>query len=62
MRTRNSDQTYFVLHLEVGDERPASELAYEVQVLDAHGRARACGYLGASESELAVEGERVSPC
>lgn len=53
------NRKYFVLHLEVGEERPTPELAYEVQILDSEGRARVCGHVGESETELVVEGEEV---
>jgi hypothetical protein len=52
-------QRYFVLHLEIGEDRPSPELAYEVQILDREGRARACGHVGESDTRLAVSGEEV---
>jgi hypothetical protein len=50
---------YFVLHLEVGEERPSPELAYEIQILDSSGRARTSGHVGANDTLLVVEGEEV---
>ena len=52
-------QRYFVLHLEVGEERPSPELAYEIQILDSRGRARKCGHVGASETKLDLDGDEV---
>lgn len=50
---------YFVLHLEPGEERPEPDLAYEIQILDAAGRARACGHVGEGDEPLFVDGEEV---
>ena len=58
MRTRRHLK-YFVLHLQVGDERPAPELAYEIQILDAQGRAQWTGHVGLAEACLAIEGHIV---
>lgn len=48
--------TFFVLHLEEGSDRPEKQLAFEVQLLDSQGRAKSCGYLGTTETELVLDG------
>jgi hypothetical protein len=50
---------YFVMRL--ADDEPELSLGYEfeVQILDAKGRARAIGHIGSSEAELIIEGHAV---
>ena len=39
--------------------RPSSEEQFEIQLLDAEGRAKVCGYVGSDETTLEVEGKTV---
>jgi hypothetical protein len=50
---------YFVLHLSDRDFRPDASCKYEVQVLDAKGRAKKIGYLRDEDIALSIEGEDV---
>ncbi|MHC4402821.1 MAG: hypothetical protein ACYTG0_24435, partial [Planctomycetota bacterium] len=54
---------YFVMHLserDLGERgRASSEGQFEIQLLDAEGRAKACGYVGSDETTLEVEGKTV---
>jgi len=52
-------QRYFVLKLCDRDYRPDASYKYEVQVLDAKGRAKKIGYLRDEDTMLSIEGEEV---
>lgn len=50
--------TYFVMHLtdrDLSDRgRPVNEKRFEIQMLDAQGRAEACGYVGPEDASLRI--------
>ena len=54
---------FFVLHLDENDltelGRPTNDTLYEIQLLDSHGRAKACGYVGTDEKRLELDGKLV---
>ncbi len=54
---------YFVMHLSeraLGErDRAPSDGPFEIQLLDAQGRTKVCGYAGRDETTLEVEGNTV---
>ena len=56
-------RTFFVMHLSERDlserGRPTRGGQFEIQLLDAKGRAKATGYIGSEETMLEVEGNSV---
>ena len=58
MASNTQKKRYFVAHLEQCD-RPASDKAYQVQILNSSGRADVWGYVGDADTELIVEGHCV---
>jgi hypothetical protein len=54
---------FFVMHLTEDDQKdrgqPRSDRCFEIQVLDAAGRARICGYVSSKEAELTVGGVHI---
>jgi hypothetical protein len=49
---------YFVSHLDPSD-RPSAEKPFEIQLLDAEGRAAATGYFGIGETTLVIQGQLI---
>lgn len=56
-----NQQDYFVRQLDAHSYRPVPDAVYEIQILDADGRAERCAYLDGNSTEILCAVSLVTP-